>query len=340
MSQHHPTPLKFLMPGWFSIVMGLSGLALAWSSAAALMGDWAGAAALALGVLALAAFVMLLGASWMRWQRYPKALQEDLKHPVRHAFVATLPVSLLLLATVALAVAGPSLAARLLWMVGSVLQFAVTVWVLQRWLLGPKDGGLQWGGLTPVLFIPIVGNVVAPLAGVSLGFTSWSAAQFGIGLLFWPVVLTLLAVRLAQQGLWPDRLLPTTFISVAPPAVMGSAALQLGAAPVVAWMSWGVGLFFLFWSASLFKRMVAQPFSVTFWALSFPLASLAALTLRLAALPGTGSLFVALAMMGLALASVVIAFLLLGTFKGLRDGSLLAPEPVATIIPVSGTAAL
>jgi tellurite resistance protein TehA-like permease len=29
----HPTPLKFLIPGWFVTVMGLSGLALAWHNA-------------------------------------------------------------------------------------------------------------------------------------------------------------------------------------------------------------------------------------------------------------------------------------------------------------------
>jgi tellurite resistance protein len=37
----------------------------------------------------------------------------------------------------------------------------------------------------------------------------------------------------------------------------------------------------------------------------------------------------------LALASLVILALVLGTVRGLRDGSLLAPEPVAAIQPVA-----
>jgi tellurite resistance protein len=37
---------------------------------------------------------------------------------------------------------------------------------------------------------------------VPLGQPEWAAAQFGIGLLFWPVVLVLLLVRLAHQGIW------------------------------------------------------------------------------------------------------------------------------------------
>ena len=87
----------------------------------------------------------------------------------------------------------------------------------------------NWGAVTPVLFIPIVGNVLAPLAGVPLGHGAWASAQFGLGLLFWPLVLVLNFVRIAQAGLMPERLLPTLFISAAPPAVVGVAALQYGA---------------------------------------------------------------------------------------------------------------
>ena len=49
----NPTPLKFLMPGWFSVVMGLAGLALAWRSAEAALGESAVGVSLVLGVLAL-----------------------------------------------------------------------------------------------------------------------------------------------------------------------------------------------------------------------------------------------------------------------------------------------
>jgi len=118
--------------------------------------------------------------------------------------------------------------------------------------------------------------------------------------------------------------------------VIGLAALQLGAPTTLAWMCWGVALLFGAWSASVFKRALSQPFTLTFWALSFPLAALAALTLRLAAYaPG---LFRVLAMAALALASLVVAALSLATVKGLRDGSLLAPEPVAMLNVVGSTA--
>ena len=91
--------LKFLSPAWFSIVMGLSGLALAWRRAVPLMGEPALALSIALGGLAAAVFLVLAGLSVLRLQRHPEAWAEDLRHPVRHAFVATLPVSLILLGT-------------------------------------------------------------------------------------------------------------------------------------------------------------------------------------------------------------------------------------------------
>ena len=101
-----PNPLKFLMPGYFSVVMGLAGLTLAWHSAAGVLGEMADGIALVLGLLSAIVFGVLLVASWLRWQRYPAALADDLKHPVRHAFIAALPVSLLLLASVGVALGG------------------------------------------------------------------------------------------------------------------------------------------------------------------------------------------------------------------------------------------
>ncbi len=323
----HATPLKFLGPPWFAVVMGLAGLALAWHRAVPLMGEMAGAAALVLGVLAAAAFLLLAVLTVLRLSRHPAACAEDLRHPVRHAFVAALPVSLILLATVSVALRGPDTVANAVWMLGSGAQLVVTLWVLARWW---PAGGLAWPGVTPALFIPIVGNVLVPLAGVPLGHADWSAAQFGVGLMFWPVVLALLMVRLAVAGSWPERLRPAVFIFIAPPAVIGLAALQLGAPPAVAWALWGMAAFSFLWAAAQARAIAAQAFGLPHWGVSFPLAALAALTLRLAT-PGS-----ALAVLGpvlLALATLVVCALTLATLRGLRDGHLLAPEPVALLQP-------
>lgn len=363
----HPTPLKFLMPGWFSVVMGLAGLALAWHSAEAALGSSATGVALVFGVVAVLVFVALLGLSVLRASRFPAALAEDLRHPVRHAFVAALPVATLLLVTLGVALAGPHPVLDALWWLAALGQLWATVWVLKRWLVATPvppapqsstpaalQGLIQgaslspvkpaapapsapafWPTVTPVLFIPVVGNVVAPLAGLALGHSVWAMAQWGVGLLLWPVVLGLLLVRRAVQGPLPDRLLPTWFITVAPPSVIGLVAVQLHAPLAVVAACWGMALFFLLWVASIAQQAVNQPFSLTFWAVSFPLAAFTTLTLRLAALAESGGLQMAGTLL-LALTSLVVFGLCLGTVRGLRDGSLLAPEPVAAITPVAG----
>ena len=335
MNMPHPTPLKFLFPGWYATVMGLTGLSLAFHRAVPVMGEMAGAVGLVVGGLAALAFALLALGTVLRVQRYPEAWAEDCRHPVRHTFIATLPISIMLLATVAVAAGQREGWVGALWGTGALAQLVVTAWVLSRWFKGNGPGGLQWASATPALFIPIVGNVLAPLAGVPLGFEAWSAAQFGVGLLFWPVVQVLLVVRMATQGLWPERLMPATFIFVAPPAVVGLSALQLGAPVLVGWALWGMALFTLAWVATLSRRIASMPFGLPHWGMSFPLAAMAALTLRLAAPTGfMATLGVAL----LAVAALVVAALLLATLRGLRDGSLLAPEPVAPIVPAAASA--
>jgi tellurite resistance protein len=326
------SPLKHLAPGWYAVVMGLAGLSLAWHAAVPVLGDGAGAGALVIGAAAALVFAGLLVASLWRLHRHPDAWVDDLKHPVRHVFLAAVPIALLLLVTAAVSAGLEGPVVEALWWTASLLQLSITAWVMSRWWRGGPGGGLPWASLTPALFIPIVGNVLVPLAGVPLGRPEWSAAQFGIGVLFWPVVLVLLLVRLANQGLWPERLVPASFIFIAPPAAIGLSALRFGVTPLVVWALWGAALFALLWVAPLLRRIADQPFGMAHWGMSFPMAAFTALTLRLAPTGSVSPLGIAL----LAGTSLLIAALVLATIRGLRDGSLLAPETV----PISAGAGI
>jgi tellurite resistance protein len=326
--------LAYLYPGWFTPVMGLAGLSLAWHRAVPAMGEAARGAALVIGALAALVFGLLALATLRRAATQPQAWTEDRRHPVRHTFVATLPSGIILVATTGVAAFGPSPGTLLglllqgLWIAGSGSMVWVTLWVMARWWRPAPEGGLAWPSVTPALIVPVVGHVLAPLAGVALGHADWSAAQFGIGLAFWLPTLGLLMVRLVVAGPLPERLLPTVFIVVAPPAAAGLSALELGAPPIIRWMLWGVAIFALLWAGTAARRIAALPFGLTHWALSFPLAATAGLTLRLA--PGSGPMGL-LGLALLALASLVITALSLATLRGLRDGSLLKPETVAVV---------
>ena len=135
-------------------------------------------------------------------------------HPVRKAFFPAISISLLLIA-VALSAWSPGLA-RLVWLVGAVLQVALMLGVISGWI---GHNPFQTLHISPAWFIPAVGNVVAPLAGVPLGFVEFSWFFFSAGMIFWMVLLTLVMNRLIFHDPLPGKLMPTLTILIAPPAV-------------------------------------------------------------------------------------------------------------------------
>ena len=305
--------------------MGTTGLALAWRQAQASLGEAALWVAAGLGAFAALGFAVLLLLSVWRLARWPQSLRTEWMHPVRYVFLAAPSASMILLATLGLALEPllglPRAWCDALWSLGAVLQAALTLGVLWRW---QRLRAARWPGVTPGLLIPVVGNVLVPLAGVSLGHGDWAWLQWALGVALWPLVLVLLWQRIVRIGPWPARLRPSVFVLIAPPSVVGLGLLQ-GAAPLL-WpaLLWGLALVFLLLALRQLPGCFEQPFGMPMWSLSFPLAALATLSLRLA---HAGLLPEALAMLALALASMAVAALLRWTAWGLRRGDLLQPEP-------------
>jgi len=312
--------LKHLGPQWFALVMGWGGLSLAWWRAAPLQGE---ALAQTLGSLAggLAGllYVVLIVAMLLRSLRHPQALAEDLRHPVRHAFVGAFPVATVLLSAVLGKTGVGTALAHGLLLFGALMQAVVTVWVVSGWL----RRGLQWPSVTPILLIPMVGNVVVPLAAAPLGYQTLAWAYLAVGLLMWPVLLALLLARTAVMPL-PERLLPSWFITVAPPAISGPSLLALGMPPIVAMALAGIAVLFMVSALSLLPALRHQAFGLPFWAMSFPSAAFSAISssvaLSVPELSG-GAVLV------LWLTTALLVWLSAQTVKGLLAGRLLVAEP-------------
>ena len=322
--------LEYLAPAWFAMVMGWCGLSQAWLRATDVFGDSALGLGLVAAIFAQTIFVLLGLACIVRLQAHPNAVAADMRHPVRHAFMATLPISILLLASLGINLFWGTdrtldTALTFLWCVGAILEMAATVWVVSRWLKSAEQGGLQWATFTPVFFIPVVGNVLAPLGGVSVGLETWAIAQFGVGVFLWVVLQTLMFVRMAQAGPVPARMAPTWFITMVPPSLIGLSLLQLDAPLTLVWMAWGVGAFFLMLSTTQIATIREQPFSMAHWGMSFPLGAFTSLTLRMTHAPG-GAWLQTPATLLLAITSLLILGLTLNTWRGLRHGHLLVPE--------------
>ena|GEM_PF-3316996 len=61
--------------------------------------------------------------------------------------------------------------------------------------------------------------MLVPVAGVPLGYTDISWFFFSIGILFWGMLLTIIFYRVLFDNPLEERLMPTLFILIAPPAV-------------------------------------------------------------------------------------------------------------------------
>jgi tellurite resistance protein len=296
---------------WFQAPRSASG-----SSVAAQLGT----------LIAVGSFALVLLAHLVRAWRHPQSLLADLRDPARMAFVASFAIALILLSalgtTWGLADQGWLQAT---WWVGSLLEFSITVWVMSRCMRPADAGGLGWSAITPLLMIPIVGNVLVPLAGLHWQVAGWMSAQFGLGLFLWPLIVGVLLARFLHVGPLPARMTPTLFIPVAPPSAIGLALMQWPAPPVLAWGCWGVACLSMLWALSQWRVIRALPFGMPHWGMSFPLAAFSALCLRLGQLP-EGQWLALPGQVVLWLTTAVIVWLSGKSVQGLLDGRLLQPE--------------
>lgn len=306
---------------FFATVMGLAGLTLATHVVEARFGLGPGASRVLLA-LTVADFVLVAAVYALKAWRHPQAVVAEWAHPVRLAFFPAVSISLLLIATAARAEF--SGAAHVLWLTGAGLQGALTLAVVSGWI-GRRP--FQPMHLSPAWFIPAVGNVIVPVAGVGFGHTELAWMFFAVGVLFWLVLLTLVMNRLIFHDPLPGRLLPTLVILVAPPAVGFLAWLQLngGELDALARVLYYAGVWFAAIVALQVPGVLRIPFALSFWALSFPVAALTLATLRYAALAGSQAHDRA-GMVLFAVLVVVVAALVVRTLGAAARGQICLPE--------------
>lgn len=302
--------------GYFGMSMGLFGFALALRAAglpsAAVVGMWVGIAAL--GLLA----AMLVLKAVLHWP----ALVAEWYHPVRIAFFPATFISLLLLAAL-LHQQTPGVA-NVVWIVGSIGQGILTIVVVSAWI---SHRAFQPMHLSPAWFIPAVGNVVVPLAGVPLGYTEPSWYFFAVGIVFWLVLLAIVFNRLIFHDPMPGRLQPTLVILIAPPAVAFVAWTQLhaGAVDDTARILINAAYFFTAVVLAQLPALLKLPFALPFWALSFPLAAITVASFRFAHLTGS-VVHQWLGMVLLVLLAAVIVGLVVRTAGAVWCGEICRPE--------------
>jgi len=197
----------------FSIVMGLAGFTIAWEKAQKAFDLDLGITPIFAGIASFI-FIVISLIYLTKLIKHPNSVKMEIKHPIKLNFFPAISISLLLLSIVFLSI---NKAISLpLWIVGTTLHLAFTLYVISSWM---HHDHFKINHMNPAWFIPAVGNVLVPIAGVALGYIDISWFFFSIGMLFWIILLVIFFNRILFHDPMATHLLPTLFILIAPPAV-------------------------------------------------------------------------------------------------------------------------
>ena len=254
----------------FATVMGFAGFAIAVEK----FEQYWQLNQIASNVLLVFSGVLLLVLSALyltKFALFPNSVIEEFNHPIRLSFFPTISIALLVL-TVGIHQRLPDVAVWM-WWIGIIGQLIFTLAILTRWMHRETFATEQ---SNPAWFIPIVGNVLVPVAGVNLGFVEVSWFYFSFAIVLWLPMLAIVLNRIFFHPAIPQKLWPTLFILIAPPAVGFIAWMQLNGRDLDA-----VGrilfYFAVFTTILLFAQaryFASVKFALPWWAYSFPLAAI------------------------------------------------------------------
>lgn len=302
-----PSRLPHFPIAFFAMIMGLGGLTLAWMRAEELLALSFSISPWLLG-LSTGLFILLALLYAIKVVKYRAAAAAEWGHPVKMNFVPTVSIALLLLSIAWLPHSAPY--SKLLWLAGTALHLVLTLHVITQWMHHTK---FEIAHLNPAWFIPVVGNILVPIAGMEHAPAELSWFFFSIGLIFWPLLLAIIFNRVIFHGSLPERLMPTLFILIAPPAVGFLSYVKLtGELDAFARILYYAALFFTILLFAQLRWFARLNFFLSWWAYSFPLAAITIATLAM--FKHTGDpIFLRLSGIFLAIATVVIAALFIRT---------------------------
>ena len=219
--------------------------------------------------ITIAMFIIVMGIFLYRLIRYPNDIKEELNHPVKTNFFGAIAISFLMLGLVFYDM--NETISFVLWLIGALIQLFLTLFLLTD-LMWKQT--LKIEQFNPVWFIPIVGNIVVPLAGVYHVGVEINIFYFSLGIIFSIIYFTLFMNRMFFKGPLPNMLRPTVFILLAPPAIGFMSYVKIfGEANAFAFILYGfafyLGLLLLF----QIKYYLKVPFFVSWWAMLFPTAA-------------------------------------------------------------------
>ncbi|MEU8078855.1 hypothetical protein AB0B31_25880 [Catellatospora citrea] len=262
-------------PNFFAAPFGFTGLAGTWLALSRTANAPRGVSA-ALYVLAAVVWLVLLVGYLARVTTTRGRLMADLRDPVLSPFVSVIAI-----VAMQLGVGLHSYAPRTATVVVDVA--LVVVIGLGGWLTGQwMTGALDQDKFHPGYLLPTVaGGLLASAAATTVGQPGLGRLCFGIGIVCWLVIGSLMLQRLFFRPPLPTPLVPTMAIEVAPAPVAGLAWFALTPAPdTLAFGLAGYTILMTLAQIRLIPIYLQTPFTPGFWAFTFSYAAVATLAIR------------------------------------------------------------
>ena len=254
---------------FFAIVLGMAGFTLAVQKAGAAVHVLHSASTLLLYVTVVL-FAVVSAVYLYKAVSCPGSVKKELDHPIKINFFPLVAKILLVLSVVMLERnMGISFYA---WVAGTILQFIASIYIISAWI---QNDRFKIEQMTPGWFIPIVGSVIIPIAGVKHGFVELSWFFFSVGIFYWLILLVIVLYRMFFHAPIAERLMPTLFILFAPPAIGFIAYVRLtgGGLDSFARVLYYFSLFMFFLVLYQLPRLLKIRFYLSWWAYSFPMAA-------------------------------------------------------------------
>ena len=252
-------------PNRFGVPLGLAGLATAWHAAGAKLGTPSAVP----GAIDILAAVVLLLLGWLYAAQGARRVLADLRDPVQAPFVAVPAITAMMLGA---ALASVSFAAgRALVVIFLAVTICVGGWLGGQWITGDLDPA----SVHPGYYLPTVaGGLVGAITLSQVHLHALAQASFGVGILSWVILGSVVLNRLITAKRLPAALQPVTAIELAPPALAGVAWFALAArgTTVIAYAIGGYLVLMALVQIRLIPVYRKLRFSPGFWAFTFSYA--------------------------------------------------------------------
>ena len=289
-------------PAWFASIMGTGIVALT-SYFYATSFVWLKGLGTAVWVLNMLLFGLLIVPWALRFILYRKEALSDLNDPVTGQFYATMPIACLVVAADLLIIGVDNLApniavglAKGFWICGALITLVFSVIIP---LLNFTSRETRIESVNPAWFMPPVSLIIIPIPGTQLiGYwpEGWQLTMlifnyvsWGSGFFIFLLLEAICLYRFICCPPLPGKLAPTVWINLGPIGVGTIALLNLAAAstpflgehvePVLRLLAlflWGFGFWWLICAICLtiyYLRHHDLPFSLAWWAFTFPLGA-------------------------------------------------------------------